>query len=68
MRRLWSYLARYRARYVAGCLCLLVTASLAMAIPVLLKRAVDSIPTGARRRRRPTSRRGSAPRACTRSR
>jgi len=45
MRRLWSYLARYRARYVAGCLCLFVTASLAMSIPILLKRAVDSIPS-----------------------
>lgn len=45
MRRLWSYLARYRARYVAGCLCLIATASLAMAIPVLLKRAVDGIQT-----------------------
>ena len=43
MRRLWSYLARYRMRYLAGCLCLIATASLAMAIPVLLKRAVDSI-------------------------
>jgi len=43
MRRLWSYLARYRTRYVAGCLCLFLTASLAMAIPVLLKQAVDSI-------------------------
>lgn len=46
MRRLWSYLARYRARYVAGCLCLFLTASLAMAIPFLLKRAVDSISAG----------------------
>jgi ATP-binding cassette subfamily B protein len=46
MRRLWRYLARYRARYVAGCLCLIGTATLAMAIPVLLKRAVDSIPLG----------------------
>jgi ATP-binding cassette subfamily B multidrug efflux pump len=43
MRRLWSYLARYWKRYLAGCLCLIATASLAMAIPVLLKRAVDSI-------------------------
>lgn len=43
MRRLWSYLARYRLRYLAGCLCLIATASLAMSIPVLLKRAVDSI-------------------------
>jgi ATP-binding cassette subfamily B protein len=46
MRRLWTYLARYRARYVAGCICLVITASLAMAIPFLLKHAVDSIPTG----------------------
>lgn len=46
MRRLWSYLARYRMRYVAGCLCLFLTASLAMAIPVLLKSAVDSIAPG----------------------
>jgi len=44
MRRLWAYLARYRARYVFGCLCLIATASLAMAVPVLLKRAVDGIP------------------------
>ncbi|MBM4247432.1 MAG: ABC transporter ATP-binding protein [Deltaproteobacteria bacterium] len=43
MRRLWSYLARYRKRYLAGCLCLIATASLAMSIPVLLKWAVDSI-------------------------
>jgi ATP-binding cassette subfamily B multidrug efflux pump len=46
MRRLWIYLARYRARYVAGCICLVITASLAMAIPFLLKHAVDSIPMG----------------------
>src|SRR5690606_37540009 len=44
MRRLLAYLARYRARYLFGCLCLIATASLAMSIPVLLKRAVDSIP------------------------
>ena len=47
MRRLWTYLSRYRARAVAGCLCLLVTATLAMSIPSLLKRAVDSIDPGA---------------------
>ena len=46
MRRLRSYLARYWKRYLAGCLCLIATASLAMAIPVLLKRAVDSIQAG----------------------
>jgi ATP-binding cassette subfamily B protein len=43
MRRLWSYLAPYRARYAFGGLCLFVTASLAMFIPVLLKDAVDAI-------------------------
>jgi ATP-binding cassette subfamily B protein len=34
---------RYRRRYVFGLLCLLVTATLAMTIPYLLKRAVDVI-------------------------
>ncbi len=43
MRRLWTHLARYRSRSLAGCLCLLVTATLAMAIPALLKQAVDAI-------------------------
>ncbi|HZR82451.1 MAG TPA: ABC transporter ATP-binding protein [Candidatus Binatia bacterium] len=43
MRRLWTYLVRYRARAIAGCLCIVATASLAMAIPSLLKHAVDSI-------------------------
>lgn len=44
MRRLWSYLAPYRARYAFGTLCLFVTASLAMLVPVLLRDAVDAIP------------------------
>jgi ATP-binding cassette, subfamily B, multidrug efflux pump len=43
MRRLWSYLAPHRGRYAFGGLCLFVTASLAMFIPVLLKEAVDAI-------------------------
>lgn len=47
MRRLVSYLWRYRSRYVLGGVFLLATASLAMAIPYLLKRAVDSISGGA---------------------
>jgi ATP-binding cassette, subfamily B, multidrug efflux pump len=46
MRRLWTYLSRYRARLLAGCLCLLVTATLAMSIPSLLKLGVDSIASG----------------------
>lgn len=43
MRRLWSYLRRYRWRYLAGGVCLLATASLAMAIPYLLKHVIDAI-------------------------
>ncbi len=47
MKRLAGYLRRYRARYAAGVACLLVTASLAMAVPYLLKRAIDAIEHGA---------------------
>ncbi len=41
MRRLWGYLRRYRWRYAAGGFCLLGTATLAMLVPYLLKRAID---------------------------
>jgi ATP-binding cassette subfamily B protein len=37
---------RYRGRYAFGLACLLVTGTLAMAIPYLLKRAVDTIAAG----------------------
>lgn len=47
MRRLWGYLIRYRYRYAAGGACLLVTATLAMMVPYLLKRAIDAIAAGA---------------------
>src|SRR5574337_179379 len=47
MRRLWRYLLRYRWRYVVGGVCLLATATLAMAVPYLLKRAIDDIGHGA---------------------
>ena len=43
MKRLAGYLRRYRGRYAVGGACLLVTASLAMAVPYLLKRAIDAI-------------------------
>ena len=43
MRRLLGYLSRYRRRSLVGVACLFVTAALAMAIPRLLKAAVDSI-------------------------
>ncbi len=43
MLRLWGYARRYSTRYVLGALCLIATASLAMAIPYLLKRAIDGI-------------------------
>jgi ATP-binding cassette subfamily B protein len=46
VRRLAGYLGRYRTRYVAGGACLLATASLAMAVPYLLKRAIDAIGRG----------------------
>jgi ATP-binding cassette subfamily B protein len=47
MRRLLTYLVRYRSRYAAGCVCLFATATLAMAVPYLLKRAIDGISSGA---------------------
>lgn len=46
MRRLLAYLRRYQARYALGALFLLATASLAMAIPYLLKHAVDAVAAG----------------------
>jgi len=46
VNRLWGYLRRYRRRYAAGALCLFLTASLAMAIPYLLKQAIDGIEKG----------------------
>jgi ATP-binding cassette subfamily B protein len=46
VKRLYGYLRRYRARYAAGGVCLLVTASLAMAVPYLLKRAIEAIERG----------------------
>jgi len=47
MRRLLRYLLRYRWRYLAGAVCLLATASLAMAVPYLLKGAIDAASHGA---------------------
>ena len=55
VKRLLGYLRRYRGRYAAGGACLLVTATLAMAVPYLLKRAVDTIAA-----RRPVQRRSPA--------
>jgi ATP-binding cassette subfamily B protein len=46
VRRLLGYLRRYQARYAVGGACLLVTASLAMAVPYLLKRGIDAIERG----------------------
>jgi ATP-binding cassette, subfamily B, multidrug efflux pump len=46
MTRLWSYLIRYRGRYAIGIACLVATGTLAMAIPYLLKEAVDTIAAG----------------------
>ena len=46
MQRLWTYISRYRYRYLRGILCLFVTATLAMSIPLLLKRTVEGIEQG----------------------
>lgn len=46
MRRLLRYVQRYWLRYAAGGACLLATATLAMAVPYLVKRAVDTIQAG----------------------
>lgn len=46
MHRLWRYILRYRARYVRGVFCLVATATLAMSIPLLLKRAIETIEKG----------------------
>src|SRR6266478_6434669 len=46
MARLWTYMRRYRGRYAFGLFCLLVTGTMAMAVPYLLKRAVDAIAAG----------------------
>jgi len=46
VKRLFGYLRRYRGRYAAGGACLFVTASLAMAVPYLLKHAIDAIQRG----------------------
>lgn len=43
MARLFGYLRRYRTRFVAGCICLVVTATLAMSVPLLLKCGVDRL-------------------------
>jgi len=46
MQRLWGYIYRYRSRYLRGIACLVITATLAMSIPLLLKRAVEGIERG----------------------
>src|SRR5258708_6305689 len=43
MHRLWGYIVRYRARYMRGIICLVVSATLAMSIPLLLKWTIEAI-------------------------
>jgi ATP-binding cassette subfamily B protein len=43
MHRLWGYIVRYRARYARGIFCLIVSATLAMSIPLLLKWTIEAI-------------------------
>ncbi len=46
MERLWRYIYKYRFRYLRGIACLVLTASLAMSIPWLLKQAIEGIEQG----------------------
>ena len=46
MQRLWGYIYQYRYRYLRGIACLVITATLAMSIPWLLKHAVEGIEHG----------------------
>jgi ATP-binding cassette subfamily B multidrug efflux pump len=46
VQRLRVYVWRYRWRYLAGAVCLFVTATLAMSVPYLLKRAINVIEQG----------------------
>lgn len=46
MRRLWQTVLQYRTRWIAGCVMLVVTASLAMTIPLLLRAVVDQVADG----------------------
>src|SRR5437016_2185452 len=49
-RLVWRYVARYRARYTAGVVCLGAATLASLAIPWTLKRAIDALqhdPTGA---------------------
>src|SRR5215204_2726560 len=46
MHRLWSYLSRYRVRYMRGIACLVVSATLAMSMPLFLKWTIEAIQQG----------------------
>jgi len=46
MRRLLSYIRRFRLRYAVGIFFTFATASLAMAVPALMRRAIDTIQRG----------------------
>ncbi len=46
MRRLLVYIRRYRLRYGFGILCTLVTATLAMIIPLFIRDAIDALQAG----------------------
>jgi ATP-binding cassette subfamily B multidrug efflux pump len=46
MQRLLGYIRRYRMRYAFGILCTFATASLAMAVPALMRSAINTIERG----------------------
>ena len=43
MKRLLRYVARYRLRYASGILCTVLTATLAMVIPILIRNAINAV-------------------------
>ena len=45
-RRLLGYVARYRAAFIGGLLCVLATQGVALTAPLVLQRAIDDLATG----------------------
>ena len=43
LRPLWPYLARYRGRYVAGFVCLLISQTVGVFVPLVIKAGIDGL-------------------------
>ena len=50
-RPIWPYLTRYKARYVAGFLCLLVSQLVGVLIPLIIKAGIDDLMQGSAARK-----------------